>query len=99
METVLEKYPEFKDGLHQLAVTWIQLHRTREAIEALLKSYKLDPEDPSTCYYLSVLHGERHDFKNAWVFLKKAEEIVQKENFSPQALQELRRELTLHCPE
>lgn len=99
LEKVLEKHPEFRDGLHQLAVTWIQLNRTREAIEALTRSYSLDSEDATTAYYLAVLHGQRHDYKSCWRYLKAAEEITSKEKFYPHILRELRRELTLMCPE
>lgn len=96
---VLEKCPEFRDGLQQLAVTWIQLNRSREAIDALLKLYQLDSEDATTAYYLSALYMERHDYKNSWFYLKKAEELMKKENFSPTVLQQLRRELTALSPE
>ena len=99
LEEALKKCPEFRDGLHQLATTWVQLNRGREAIDALTRFYALDPHDAVTNYYLSVLHGERHDFKNCWRYLKCAEEAVSKENFYPKALRELRRTLTLHCPE
>ena len=91
LEKVLQKYPEFRDGLHQLAVTWIQLNRAREAIHALLQCHDLDPSDAVTTYYLAVLHGQRSDYKNCWHYLKCAEEITSKENFSPKALRELRR--------
>ena len=99
LENVLQKFPEFRDGLHQLAVTWIQLNRTREAINPLSRCYLLDPTDVVTAYYLAVLHGQRQDFKNCWFYLRSAEEITMRENFSPKALQDLRRTLTLLCPE
>lgn len=99
LEAIIKKYPEFRDGLHQLATTWVQLNRGREAIDALIRYYALDPNDAVTNYYLSVLHGERHDFKNCWRYLKCAEEAVLKENFYPKALRELRRTLMLLCPE
>jgi tetratricopeptide (TPR) repeat protein len=99
LERAVEKYPEFRDGLHQLAITWIQLNRAREAIDALTRNFLLDPDDALTCYYLAVLHGQRQDFNKCWRYLKCAEEITQKENFSPKVLQELRRTLSQLCPE
>lgn len=96
---VLKKWPDFRDGLHQLAVTWIQLNRNRDAIEPLTRCYTLDPEDPVTAYYLAVLHGQRYDFKKCWAYLKEAEQITQKENASPKVLRDLRRTLIRHCPE
>jgi len=99
LEKVLEKYPEFRDGLHQLAVTWIQLNRSREAINALLRCHTLDPDDAVTTYYLAVLHAQRSDYRNCWHYLKCAEETTRKKNFSPKALRDLRRILTQKCPE
>ncbi len=99
LQKALERFPQFKDGLHQLAVTWIQLNRFREAIEILLRSFALDPEDLTTAYYLSALYGERRDYKNCWKYLKIAEAISAQEKFSPKVLRDLRRELTLLCPE
>lgn len=96
---VVEAHPEFRDGLHALAITWIQLNRKREAMETLLRAHEIDPTDPTTEYYLSVLHGERRDFKSCWKFLQRAEALTAKRNFSPKILQNLRRELTMLCPE
>lgn len=99
LKEILEKYPNFKEGIQQLAVTWIQLHRMKEAIEVLKRYDALNPENPVTAYYLAVLHGERHDFKACWRYLKQAESITARRDFSPKALKELRRTLVLHCPE
>ncbi len=99
LESAVEKYPAFRDGLHQLATTWIQLNRGREAVDCLTRYFALDPDDAVINYYLAALHGERHDFKKSWRYLKCAEEAVQKDNFYPKALRELRRSLSLLSPE
>ncbi len=99
LEKILEKFPEFKDGLHQLAITWIQLGRSREAIQALLRYHALDKEDAVTNYYLAELFAERFDFKSCWHYLKQATAACQKENYLPQALKDLRRNLLQVCPE
>lgn len=96
---VLEKYPEFRDGIHQLAVTWVQLNRTKEALELLLRYQELCATDPTVNYYLSVLHGERNDLKGCWKYLKIAEELTKQRRFYPKALRDLRLELSIHCPE
>lgn len=96
---ILEKYPRFREGMHQLAVCWIQLNRMKEALEVLKRYDSIDPHNPTNAYYLAVLYGERYDFKNSWHHLKQAEAITAKRNFSPKALKEIRRALTLHCPE
>lgn len=99
LQKILEKYPKFKEGIQQLAITWIQLNRMKEAIEVLKRYDALDSYNPVIAYYLAVLHGERHDFKACWRYLKQAESITADRGFSPKALKELRRTLTLHCPE
>ncbi len=95
---ILEKYPEFSEGYLQLGVTWIQLGRSREALVALSRYHELYREDPQGAYYLAVLHHERQDDRRAWEYLAEAESIVAARLFSPQALQELKKELCLHCP-
>lgn len=99
LQNILKKYPNFKEGIQQLAITWIQLHRTKEAIETLKRFDALDPDNPVISYYLAVLHGERHDFKACWRYLKQAESITARRNFSPKALKDLRRTLISYCPE
>jgi tetratricopeptide (TPR) repeat protein len=96
---ILEKYPNFREGIQQLAVTWIQLNRAKEAIAVLKRYDALDPGNPVASYYLSVLHGERHDYKACWYYLKQAETITAARDFSPKALRELRRQLSALCPE
>lgn len=99
LSQILENAPDFRDGLHQLAVTWIQLNRFKEAIEALTRAFELDDTDPITSYYLAILHGQRQDFKRCWFYLKKAEDLTAAENFYPKALKELRQELESRCPD
>lgn len=97
LKSILKTYPNFRDGLHQLAVSWVQLNRAREAIDVLTRYTELDQSNATVYYYLSVLHGERHDFKNCWRHLKKAEQLTG--DYHPKALTNLRRTLLTHCPE
>jgi len=99
LQKIIKKYPEFRDGLHQLAVAWIQLNRAKEAIEALKAYHVIDPNDAVVEYYLAILHGQRHDYKSCWTYLRNAEQIALKDNFYPKALKDLRHLLILHCPE
>jgi tetratricopeptide (TPR) repeat protein len=99
LKHVLEKYPEFRDGLLQLAITWIQLNHAKEAIDALTRCHTLDSSDAVTAYYLAVLHGQRQDFNNSWRYLREGEKICAEKDFFPKALKELRRELIKLCPE
>ncbi len=99
LQEVLKKFPEFRSGIHQLAVTWLQLHRYKEAIDLLKRYHSIDPYDPTVEYYLAILHAERMDYKSAWEFLRNAEALAQARDFSPKALRELRKELITLCPE
>ncbi|MCH9609447.1 MAG: hypothetical protein S4CHLAM45_09670 [Chlamydiales bacterium] len=98
LQKVLQTYPHFRDGLEQLAVTWVQLNRVKEAIDLLLQYHEICPNDPTVNYYLAVLHGQRHDFKSCWNYLERAEKLTLERDFYPKALKELRLELSFHCP-
>lgn len=98
LENILNKFPEFRDGLEQMAVSWIQLNRAKEAVEFLTRYHEIDSENPVIEYYLSVLYGERYDFKNSWKHLNNAERLTAARNFYPKALKDLRRALTAVAP-
>lgn len=99
LKSILTSYPAFKDGWIQLAVSYLQLNRTKEALTALKTCHALDPQDPTVEYYLSVLYGEREDFAHCWEHFKNAEAVVVKHDHNPKALRELRRRLRIVCPE
>lgn len=99
LEKTLEKYPRFRAGILNLAMTWLQLHRLGEALEILNVFQAIESEDPEAHYYLSVLHAQRRDYPNAWHHLQKAEEIARSHDYDPKMLKELRRELLQSCPE
>lgn len=98
LNETLKKYPKFRDGIFALATTWLQLHRTKEALEVLKHHHELDPENPSAEYYLAILYAMRTNYNKAWVHLENAEAIVKARNHSPKALKELRRELFMLSP-
>lgn len=98
LQQTLEKYPQFRDGLNQLAVTWVQLNRSKEAIALLKQYHAISDQDPTVEYYLAVLHGERHDYKSCWEHLLQAEKLTQRCHFSPKTLKELRQKLVMLCP-
>lgn len=99
LEKTLEKYPRFRSGILSLAVTWLQLHRTGEALDLFEQFQALDNSDPEVHYYLSVIYAQRHDYPKAWYHLKQAEIIVKKFGHFPKTLKELRRELLGRAPE
>lgn len=99
LEAVVEKFPNFRAGIFNLAVTWLQLHRMTEALHYLERYHALDATDPSVEYYLSAIYAERLDYNKSWEHLKNAEKIVAQRNHNPKALKELRKELSRRCPE
>lgn len=99
LEKAIEKYPTFRAGLFHLAVTWLQLHREREALEILQRYHQVESHDPTAEYYLSMLYARRLDYNSAWKHFNLVEEITKKRNYFPKQLKSLRQELSLLSPE
>lgn len=93
IESSLEKFPNFASGWFHLGVTWLQLHRNREGLEAFEKFHALDPTDPTAEYYLSLLYLERLNLPKAWQHYRIAAKIVADKQHHPKALKELRASL------
>lgn len=96
---VADKYPKFRSGLEQIAISYLQLNRFKEGLIWLTKYHELDSENPKIEYYLSVVHGERQDFGRAWQYLRNAEDLTRKKGYMPKVLKDLRKELQGLCPE
>lgn len=99
LEKAVERYPKFRAGQFQLAVTWLQLHREPEALEVLQRYHLLESNDPTAEYYLSMLYAKRFDYNKAWEHLRRVEKIVKAKNYTPKQLKSLRKELALLSPE
>lgn len=99
LETVVAKFPEFRQGILHLAITHLQLGREKEALPILERYIKLHPKDPTANYYLSAIHFQRFNFSMAWRYLHQAEKILAAHNHAPKALKELRGALLRACPE
>jgi regulator of sirC expression with transglutaminase-like and TPR domain len=99
IQTVLSKFPEFRQGILHLAITYLQLGREKEALPILERYIKLRPEDPTGNYYLSAIHFQRVNFAMAWKYLPRAEPILAAHDHRPKALKDLRQALLRACPE
>lgn len=99
LQKVLTECPRFREGIEQLAISWIQLNRPKEALSILKTYHEIDPFHPVIEYYLAVLHGMRQDYAKCWTYLKNSEAIVKTHDFYPKALRELRKELIMVSPE
>lgn len=81
-----------------MAATRLQLHREKEALEALKTFHRLDPGHPSVEYYLAAIFAQRIEYQNAWKHLLNCQNLLQKYQHRPKALNELRKQLKLHFP-
>jgi len=98
LKQTLKGSPSFTAGWFQLAVTYMQLHRTKEAIYALNKCHALNPQDITTEYYLAALYIEKYNYKKAWEHMAQAESLEQSRNYASRSLKTLKRQLTLLAP-
>lgn len=98
LEGILRKHPKFRAGLLQLATTWMQLSRSKEAIETLEKHHAIDPNNCIVEYYLSMLSLMRVDYNHAWQYYDCAESLTSERDHCPRALKELKKALLAHSP-
>ena len=99
LEAILKRHPKFRAGLLQLATTWLQLGRATEAQEVLERYHKIDPNNATVSYYLSILSAQRLDYNRAWKHLTWTERLTTAREHNPRALKELRSQLRRVCPE
>jgi hypothetical protein len=89
IEKVLEQHPKFREGIFHLAITWLQLGRTKEALEILNRYHEIDLYDPIVEYYLSVLAIKRLQYHKAWQHYFILEKILSSAEHSIGTLEEL----------
>lgn len=99
LELTVKKFPEFREGWLNLGITWLQLHRTKEALAILEKYHTLHKNDPSAEYYLAAISAQRFYYDRAWEHLRHAEKITSERNHHPKALKMLRQQLGSIAPE
>jgi regulator of sirC expression with transglutaminase-like and TPR domain len=93
LQKTLKKYPEFKDGLLQLAICYLQLGQSQKALATLKRCHSLDQTKPTVEYYLSIVCLNRFLYQEAWSHLKIAEELTTLRDHSPHCLKGLREAL------
>ncbi len=99
LQKVLQRYPLFRAGIFQLAVTWLQLGRQLEAQQTLERYHSLDDSHSVVEYYLSVLAIQRLDYRKAWDHLRCTEIILSQASHRCKALRGLRDHLRRLSPE
>lgn len=95
----LKEFPEFRDGIFQLAITYLQLSRTREALEVLERYHALDQRNPTAEYYLTMLYLHRDHLPNAWKHFKLSEALIRPHVENSHILRGLKNQLRLLSPE
>lgn len=98
LEKALDKSPQFRSGIFQLAICWLQLARPQEAIRELMRYHELWPHDIKAEFYLVELYLSRYNAPKAKSHFKRVEEIAAKSGHSPIALRSLKAELSIKCP-
>ncbi len=98
IKKTLKKYPKFREGHFHLAIAFLQLSRHGEALEALKEYHKLDPNNPTVEYYLTILSMDRIKYKEAWNHLKCAKQITAARNHHPDCLKSLHHSLRCVYP-
>ena len=99
LENILKNHPYFRAGILSLAMCWMKLHRTGEALNNLERYLQIDKTDPEIYYYYAILNLMRYNYPKAWMGLKQAESLTKMHSYEAEELKDLRRELLRICPE
>lgn len=98
LEETLKKYPRFREGLFHLAITWLQLGRTKEALDTLIHYHELDIYNPIIEYYIILLSIKRLQYHKAWQHYFVLDKILTCQNHGSKTLSELYESLTQIYP-
>ncbi len=94
----LEKAPQFRSALFQLATCYLQLRRPKEAIATLEKLHAQDPDDITCEYYLAALYHDRMNDPQAYSHFLCARKIAAAHSLFPRPLRELQAALAASSP-
>ncbi len=89
-----QKYPLFREGLFQLASTYMQLHKEKKALTVLERLFRIDTKNPLVNYYLSSLYLERGSYLLAWKHFFLLQKLVEDKSYYPKALRDLQKRLS-----
>lgn len=98
LHEIVEKYPLFREGIFHLAVTYLQLGRSKEALEILEKYHDIDANNPTVEYYLTLLCKERLAYEKAYLHFKRLKTLLAAKNHYPRALSSLEDTLRKSVP-
>jgi regulator of sirC expression with transglutaminase-like and TPR domain len=99
LQAIVKRHPRFRAGLLQLATTYLQLGRIKEARASLEQYHAIDPHSSIVEYYLTVLCLMELDYNPAWMHFRKLETLIQARKHTPKLLFSLKEGLLKACPE
>ena len=99
LQDILSHHPHFRDGILQLAITYLQLGRGHEACETLERYHALDSHNPVVEYYLATVYLHRFHYQKAWMHLKNVQSLTAQRQHSPHCLKDLRHMLRALFPD
>lgn len=99
IQETLKRCPRFRQGHFHLAITYLQLSREKEGLEALHRYLEFEPHDPTAHYYAAVLSLHRFDYPGAWSHYRAAAKSLAALDHHPQALRDLHLALKRASPE
>lgn len=99
LKRLIKKFPLTREGLFQLAVSYLQLSNTLEAEKVLLEYSRIAPGHPTVHYYLSILAKKHMDLASAWKHYRTAASIIESSGGNTYCLQSLYKQLQSLLPE
>lgn len=95
---VTRRFPKFREGWMDLAITWLQLSRRAEALACLDKHHQLDRGNPVAEYYELILSLESLDYPKAWYHYQKLYQATVEKGYTPRMLREIQTHLMQLSP-
>jgi tetratricopeptide (TPR) repeat protein len=89
LKETVKKNPRFREGLFHLAITWLQLGRTKEALETLILYHEIDIYNPIIEYYITLLSIKRLQYHKAWEHYFILDKILSCQHHQPKTLRDL----------
>ncbi|WP_348660420.1 transglutaminase family protein [Chlamydiifrater volucris] len=98
LQWVSDQYPDFLDARRKLASIFLQLGKTREALNTLEYCYSRDSDNLSLVLSLCQLYLERMDYLKAKIMLTKGEELSLKKHSGWYAVRKMRTRVARVAP-
>jgi len=98
LKEAVDKFPAFRAGLLQLASSFLQLLEEKKALEVLNQYFAIYPDEAIVNYYLSIIHGQRMDYKRAWKHFHFLEKVLNNNHLYPKPIKYYKKALMQKSP-